>query len=707
MRWVRKEINGAQVKDLARRHEIDSLEAAILVRREVTRPEDLKFFLQDDLRWTHNPFLFNQMEDAVDRLLLARDEGEKVLVFGDRDTDGITSVVILVETLQAFGMQHVEWRIPLGDEPYGLTRHVIDDFAARDGTLIVCVDCGISNVAEIGWARERGVDVIVVDHHQPGEILPPALAIVNPKVPGERYPFAHLAACAVTAKLCWALRFADTELYNQSFCILNATLGDGSLRVDVVKLVNLLETRRLSLEFRASSGAHDRERLASFLMGTEILVYGAPLQASLLRSIFGRGVDIHLTDMAGPIARAFPSLANLDLAGLCSRSLIPRYLSHEPNELDILISLCLSYFYKSKPGLSQEYLKQLDLVALGTLADMMPLEDENRILVKKGLKALNGTARVGLRQLLLQTKLGSKKLGAQDISWYLTPLINSTGRMGVPDKAVRLLLGHEPEKASSLAREIAAHNEDRRSLSETAWEKFFRPAHESREKYRHLCCVASEEIPRGITGILANRLMNALGVPAVVMSVTADTVVGSLRACRGFETRRFLERFSDVFLDFGGHSMAAGFQLQRSRLPDFFQRLETAAVEFPLAARPEDEVLLIDAELPVNLFTSQVLMRVLDLLEPYGESWPPLVFAVRGAVLKSLETIGKEGKHLRVGLEIGDTPWTAIGWDAADHKGVGPWVPGTRVDVAVQVQRHYFQGIENLQLYLKDLRHAQ
>ncbi len=706
MKWERREISGPQVKSLARKHEIENLEAAILVRRGIVQPEALKFYLQDDLRWTHNPFLFRQMEDAVDRILLARDEGEKVLVFGDRDTDGITSTTLLVETLQSFGMSHVEWRLPMGDEPYGLTRRVIDDFAARDGTLIICVDCGISNVVEIAWAKELGIDVIVVDHHQAGETLPPALAIINPKVPGETYPFAHLAACAVTAKLCWALRFADTELYNQGFCILNATPGDGFLRVEAVKLVNLLETRRISIDFRSTSTAHDRERLASFLMGTEILVYGASLQSSLLRSIFGRGVDIHLTDMAPVIAKAFPVLANLDLAGLCARSLIPRYLSSEPSEIDILISLCISYFYKSKPGLSQEYLRQLDLVALATLADMMPLEDENRILVKKGLRVLNNTSRLGLRNLLLQTRLGTRKLGAQDISWNLTPLINSTGRMGVPDKAVRLLLGQKPEELAALAKEIAAHNEDRKSQSEAAWDKFLQPAKESRDVYRNFSCVASEEIPRGITGILSNRLMNALNVPSVVLSLAGDHVVGSLRSCRNFETRRFLETFGDIFLDFGGHAVAAGFQLEKSKLPAFFERLGQVAADFPLNDHPDEAVLMIDAELPVSSFNSQVLLRVLDLFEPYGEAWGPLTFVVRGARLKSLEAIGKEGRHLKLGLEIGENLWTGVSWDSADLKGKGAWVAGALVDVAFHVQRNYYQGSESLQLLIKDLHNA-
>ncbi len=706
MRWLKADLDQELVKTLGQKLEIDSLEAAILVRRGVTQPERLKFFFEDDLRWTHNPFLFNQMEDMVDRILLARDEDEPILVFGDRDTDGITSTVILVECLNALGVKTLEWRVPLGDDPYGLTKRAVDEFAAKEGTLIITVDCGISNFQEIEYARALGIDTLVVDHHEAGSTLPSALAIVNPKVPGERYPYANLAACAVTAKLCWALRFADTEWYNQSTCILNASPADGFLKVEAVKLVNLLEVKRINLEFKENGQGREREALASFLMGTEILVYGAALQTSLLRTIFGRGVDIHLTDMVPQVVQAYPALAGIDLPGLRARSRMVRYQEQELTDLDILISLFTSYFYKSKPGLSQEFLKQLDLVALGTLADMMPLENENRILVRQGLKVLNSTSRTGLRNLILQTKLGTKKLGAQDISWYLTPLINATGRMGTPDKSVRLLLTTKDEEQKSLAREIALLNEDRKLLSTQGWDQFVEAASQSVEKYKTLSFIYSADLPRGITGILSSRFMNMLRVPSLVMSLAGDHFVASLRACRGFETRKFLESFQDLFLDFGGHTAAAGFQMSRERFPEFLERLEKTSVMFALDTSSAEEVINIDAELPHNLMTPEVLMRCLDTLEPYGETWPPLTFSIRRVHIVSAEPLGKDAKHLRLSLQIGDARWPAIRWDGADLWGAGAYKLEEKVDVAFQVQRNYYQGKESLQFMIQDINNA-
>ena len=213
-KWIKKEISKEDVFNLSKKYSIDSLTASVCARRGITKGEDLIFFLEDDLRFLHNPFLFNQMEDAVDRILDAKEEGEKVLIFGDRDVDGITSTTILYEYLNSIGID-VEYRVPMGDESYGLTIEVIDDFAKNYGTLIITVDNGISNINEIKYASELGIDIIVTDHHTPQEVLPEPAIIINPKTSDSGYPFAHISGCAVAFKLIQALRFSQTELYKQ------------------------------------------------------------------------------------------------------------------------------------------------------------------------------------------------------------------------------------------------------------------------------------------------------------------------------------------------------------------------------------------------------------------------------------------------------------------------------------------------------------
>ena len=174
--------------------------------------ENILYYLENDLRFQHAPFAFSGMEDAVERIMQAKEEGEKVLIFGDSDVDGVTSTAILYEQLVRMGLD-VSWRLPLEDDGYGLSIAAIDDFAAQEGSLIITVDCGISNNQEISHANELGIDVIVTDHHNPPEELPEAIIIIDPKIEETNYPFDGISGAAVAYKLVSALRFADSVCF--------------------------------------------------------------------------------------------------------------------------------------------------------------------------------------------------------------------------------------------------------------------------------------------------------------------------------------------------------------------------------------------------------------------------------------------------------------------------------------------------------------
>jgi len=701
MVWNKKELVAEEVRNLAARYDLGLLESSILLRRGVSDGESLLSYLEDDLRFTPNPFLFKDMEDVVDRLTGARDDEETVLVFGDRDADGITSTVILVEGFQALGLK-VEWRVPQGDAAYGLTLEAVDTFAEAGGGLIVTVDCGISNFKEIEHARQLGIDVLVIDHHVAPEELPPAHAFINPKIAGETYPFASLAACAVASKVVWALRFAETPLYNQRMCLLHSRQTEDGLLVEVVRLVNLTERRRLRLLFNAKSRSDDLATLVTFLQDQEIFVFDEKVQIRLMRQLFGAGVEIGVFDLAPQIRQTFPSLANLSFDEVRAKSRLPRYRP-ETGDLDILISLFTSSVYKVYPSLGVDFLAVLDLVALGTLADLMPLEGENRILVKLGMQSLNTTKREGLRALLMRLKMLGKPLSTTDVSWSLTPVINAAGRLGCPEKAVELLLTTDEERRRTLAVEMENLNHQRRQLGSTAWDQVLPAARISFEALaQKFVLVYDPSIARGITGILASRLMNLLGVPAVVVTLQDDRCIGSLRANRGFETRRFLDAFSDLFTDYGGHDQAAGFNFPQEKRSEFEARLASILPGFPLRSGGED-LLEVDADLPLE-YLKPDLLNVVDRLEPYGEGCRPLVFTCKGLSIVNLDLVGKAGaQHVRLTLDGGAHKWPAIYWNALDRLEHGDFAAGDRVDAAFQISRNYFQGQEKLQMTILDL----
>ncbi len=296
MKFRKKVISSEVVKEIAKRYDCDFLTASVLARRGITEGKDIQFFLEDDLRFQHNPFLFNEMEDAVSRILDAKDEGENVLIFGDRDVDGITSTALLYDYLTEIGM-NVSWRIPTGDDGYGLSVQAVDDFANAAGTLIITVDCGISNNLEIAHANELGIDTIVVDHHNPPENLPDAAVIIDPKLPDSGYPFPDISGCAVAWKLVSALRFAFTSVYGQDICLLNVRPVNDAFTIEAIKTKNLTEKSRISETIIPGTVSITDTRLVKFLSGQQIYVWDAAVQKKMLTQIFGKGVDFNVLDI--------------------------------------------------------------------------------------------------------------------------------------------------------------------------------------------------------------------------------------------------------------------------------------------------------------------------------------------------------------------------------------------------------------------------
>ena len=701
MKYKKKFIDSQDVRELAEKYRIPLLLASILVRREITRPEDIKFYLQDEVRYLHNPFCFNQMEDAVDRILEAASEGEKVMVFGDRDADGITSTVLMIEKLVSMGID-ASWKVPEGDEPYGLTKDAVDIAAASDVTLIITVDCGISNRAEIAYAASLGIDTVVLDHHTAPEELPDCCAIINPKVPGCGYPFRDLAGCGVASKVIWALEFAATEYYRQSFTLLNIMQGvRGSYIIEAVRLCNLAETGRIrEIVVPGVLQGPESTRLINFLRGSAIVTFRSGEQKRLFNEIFP-SADLQTLDLAPEVYRLFPKLEGMGLLRMREFSLDSRYRSEETSEIDILISLFRSVFYARCPQVSENYEKILPLVALGSIADLMPLKDENRILVKKGLQGMIACDNAGLHELLVRQKLVDRAVTTADVAWYISPVINASGRMGVPSKAVKLFLSRDIPEVKLLAEEILALNKQRKKLGDEYWDKLTHSAKESLEKYTgSLLCTGGKGVPRGITGILAARFSNYFNVPSIIYSIMDDKAVGSVRSVRNYSIMPLLDYCRDFFMDYGGHDFAGGFSLNASDIDAFRERLlkftEEEGIEIP-----EKPAIEIDAELPEGYFTEAIL-DVADRMVPYGECNAPLVFFARKLEIKVMDLVGqRNGGHLKFTLDSGKNLWPAIFWNSSDR--IKEFKAGDKVNVIFRIENNYFRNKVTPQLIIQDM----
>ena len=701
MKWNKKDIDPARIRMLSEKMNIDLLQTSILLRRGV-KDEEFLYFLEDDLRYLHNPFLFRQMADAVDRVHAALDEKEKILIFGDRDVDGITSTVLLYETLQALGAE-VEWRVPVGEDVYGLSEEAVRDFASRDGTLVFCVDCGISNFQEIELAGSLGVDTIVLDHHIPREgALPAALAVINPKVREDSYPFEGLAGCGVTAKMIWALCFSRTELYNQGYAFLY--VDEETQQLEVYKYGNLLETDR---QIYSLDSPVPLEELSHLLRGRILFTYGMSEQQEWFGRIFGRTADLNIADLADEICRDFPTLRGRSFRELRDKSRYARYTVEKADNGIAFLHLFSGLMLKRYSREFDLFTSSLDLVALGTLADLMPLTDENRILIRKGIPSLTRAVRPGMRELFIRQRILGRPLETSDVSWVISPWINSAGRMGRADKAVELFTTSDDTLRESLADEMHEINQERKKLGDALWEQAAGEARGQMEKFHNkLILISHLPVPRGLTGIVASRMVNSFHVPAIILSRQEDgTLSGSVRSSEDCPVRPILESMTELFIDFGGHDCAAGFSMEARNEELFYQRLTefTAHWEPGDRVEPEPEV---DAEIP-HEYLNPALWDMVTTLAPYGESFRPLIFYSGNMLVEKAELIGREPQnHLKFLLSAGEYKFPALYWNGAEC--FQEFMrPDNRVNLLYHLKRNYYMNKETLQMVILDMEPAE
>ena len=704
--WNKKEISRDQALALHNKYKLSALEASIFARRGVTAGSDLLYYLEDDTRFLNKPFEFSQMEDAVDRILAAVDEGEKVLIFGDRDVDGITATAVLYEQLKLMNLD-VSWRLPSGDDAYGLSMAAVEEFAKDYGTLLITVDCGISNHAEIQRAQELGISVIVTDHHNAPTRLPAADIIINPKLADSGYPFAEISGCSVAFKLAQALRFSQTEIYKQDLCLLN--VRDETV-VECLKLRNLVRRKSFEKDFSDGTSSLASSGLLEFLRGEQIFVWDAPKVLADLKNLFGNGVEFNLFDVRPEAAKIIPFVSNASLQKLAGLSKIALYSEREGSELDAFYNIFVTYLDKkiaqNFPSIKERDERDLQLVMLSVFSDIMPLKNENRIFARRALDIINkGNIRQGLLEVLARQSLLGKKLCAKDFGWNVIPALNAAGRIGSPEDSLRLFLAQSADQREDCAQKILDHNEERKRLENASWEYLGGRPEKSLQKFNgKFCLIVEEKIHRGVVGRVAAKLVQRVNVPSIAMTKAGDIYIGSMRTARGVNCTDFLDKFGDIYINHGGHSGAAGFSLTAQNFELFQQKVGAIVQALELGA-DEDQAVDVDAELAPQ-YVNDDLMNVVDLFEPYGNENPELVFITRGVRIAGGQVMGKgERQHLKLYLEIGKQKWPALWWDQGALYRT-EFNDGDLIDVAYNFQRNTFNGREGRQLQIVDCRPA-
>lgn len=698
-------VTKSQIDPLCQKYKIEQLLASIFVRRNILNGEDILYYLEDDLRFQNNPYLFSSMEDAVERILQAKEEGENILIFGDSDVDGITSTAILFEYLRDAGY-NVSWRLPVADDAYGLSIEAIDDFAKNNGTLIITVDCGISNNAEIDHANELGIDVIITDHHNPPENLPNAIIIVDPKTDDSNYPFHDISGAAVSYKLVSALRFAESDFYNAEICLLNISQTDDNFTIDCLKIRNLVKIKELHETIIPGKTSIYDLKLPYFLQGQIIYVWNTKETLAILNELFGSGVQFNLNDLQSEICKIIPSLRGKNVTDLQNLSLIGKYIESQNTLIDSLFNLYVTYCkkliaQKYPEHISKEF-KDIQLVALAALADIMPMKNENRIFVKNGISSIKKNhPREGLAELFNRLKINTETLTSIDLSWTVIPALNAAGRMGQSNLSLQLLISKDPKEREILATQICDLNEERKNLVSSAIYSIQDEADKNlKENNNKLCVCVNECINKGVTGIVAARLMQDNNVPAIAITYNDDICIGSMRSCRGLIATTFLDNLGDIFINHGGHDFAAGFSFYKQNLDLFLTKIKSSVQTINLET--ESQTVEIDAEIPPE-YLSPDSFNLIDTFEPYGSENSELLFITKKFKLVDAMLVGKkEPQHLKLTFDTGKYKIPAMFWGQGERLKKDISI-GKSYDIIYNMNHNYFNGLVTNQIIIKEI----
>ena len=546
----------------------DGLIDQLLANRGIEGDEKEAFLNPDWDRDIHDPFLFTHMQSAVDKTFKAIEEGQKIVVHGDYDADGICGASIINDVLQTLSTAmskelNIEAFLPHRErDGYGVAMHTIERLGNEDVNLLITVDCGIANAKELDAAYDAGMNVIICDHHQLAEELPKYASIIHPLAPGESYPNKKLAGSGVAFKYACAL---------------------------------LSEARK-------------------------------------------RGLDV--------------------------------------------------------PKGHEKWL--LDLVAIATVTDVVPLKGENRVLEKFGLLVLNKTKRPGLRRLIENSKLEFGKINTTDIGYRIGPRINASGRIREAKIAFDAINAKGDEEASRYALELEMINQERQRLSDAAYKE----ARLQIDLDRHVHVIWNQAWAPGIVGLVAGKITHETNTSTFALTVSGTQYIGSGRSARGLHLVEAMRSCGDIFVKAGGHPEACGLTFESLEMVEVFKDKVNEFAKEKLALAEEQQELIIDAELQFDE-VDWFLYEQINKFAPFGKGNDEPILMIKDLQIVSVKVIGKTNNHLKLRVGSESRSIDCIGFGFGN---LGALIKiGSKIDLAFKVGVNEWNGQRSLQLMIEDI----
>ena len=552
--WNVKKYDEDKVLDIANKYNISKTLAKLLIARDI---EDIDMYLNGDLKSLRDPYLMKDMDKIVERISLAIERKEKICIYGDYDVDGITSITIMYKFLTNLGADMMYYLPDRLLEGYGINNNALDYIKEQGASLVITVDCGITAIEEVNYAKSIGLDMCITDHHECGESVPDAIAIVNPKQKDDKYPFKLFAGVGV------------------AFKVLSA----------------------LAIKF------------------------------------------------------------NLD---------------------------------------ENSYLRYLDIVAIGTISDIVALVDENRVISKYGLEKLKETKNQGLKALL--EILSPKKIDSTFVSFSMAPRINACGRMKSASVAVELLLQKDILKARQLAKNLDELNVKRQTVEKEIYDSALKIIKEQKYDSKNSIVLYDENWHNGVIGIVASRLVNMYNKPVILFTKENGDIRGSGRCQIGFSLYDTLTKCSNNLIQFGGHELAAGMSIEEDKIDLFREDFEKAVTEN--INKNDEQIIDVDLEIKKEDLNIKLLKDIAKV-RPFGQSNQAPLFVYKGLKVHAIRTL-KEDKHLKFTLKDERILVEALAFMQGQRR--DEFKVGDKVDVLCNVEVNTFNQPKTIQLILQDFK---
>jgi single-stranded-DNA-specific exonuclease len=735
-KWRVKSPDPDITNEIAGKLNVSRAAAAVLVNRGVRSVREANAFINPSFFDMETPFALPDMEKAAERLKAAVDAGEKILIYGDRDVDGVTAVSVLYPPLAALGAD-VTWFIP-SSEGYGLHKEIIDRYSESGVKLIVTVDCGISNAAEISYAVSKGIDVVVTDHHEPPEEIPAdAIAVVDAKRKDSAAVFQDYAGCAVALKLAQALLMSYDELYGKDLIVVDVETTGLHPQIDEICEIAAVRMRKFSRveEFQtlartsrpippaataihgitnemcssAPGPAEVIKKFLDFAGGSVIIAHNAEFDLSFIKNYarkyagrtFGNRVIDTLT-----VSREFFPYRSHALGALASDLGLEGFKGHRAMA-DVEVTIKVFQRLEQLRNKKIRYFLQenLDLISIGTIGDLMPLVSENRTMVKHGLSSLSRTRKAGVRALVEKcVKNPASKPGSKDVSFGIVPLLNACGRRDRADLAVRLLIETETDEADRILLEIEQLNSERKELQALNISKFREMLSQQCDVDKdRLLFVAGEGMEHGVTGIVASQLAREYHMPVLLLIIEDGEAVGSGRSVEGFNFHEAITACADILVKFGGHSAAVGLTVKKEKIEELKERLLKAAGE-KVTDEMLEQAIEVDAEIKMSDITPKLLAEI-EEMEPFGSENPYPSFLLRQVKVTGFSKMGEGGSHLRLRLGQNGSQIGAVGWRMGELAD-GVLSSSKYIDIIGQLEMNRWQNKNYLQLLIIDIAPA-